>query len=100
MSTPKPLDDRLVNWLRERMRQACDVTESVQMSRQFGYSDDAITTGIEIARPRVSVLRDGPMPAPPLIRRAPPALRNIGAPKLDLYALDGFLKPKECARLV
>jgi prolyl 4-hydroxylase len=40
------------------------------------------------------------MQLPPLIRRAPPNLRNIGAPKLDLYALDDFLNPKDCARLI
>jgi prolyl 4-hydroxylase len=93
-------DARLIHWLRERMRQACDVTESIEMSRKSGYSDQAILAGIEIARPLGSVLAKGPMQLPPLIRRAPPNLRNIGAPKLDLYALDDFLKPKECARLI
>lgn len=96
----KALDEQLINWLRERIRQACDVRESVDLARRFGYSDDAIFAGIDIARPLGSVLAQGRMQPPPLLRRAPPKLRHIGTPRLDLYVLEDFLKPKQCARLI
>ena len=100
MTPGKPLDDRLLGWLRERIRHACDVRESFEMSRQFGYADDAIRAGIEAARPLGSVLETGSMQPPPLLGRAPSGLRNIGTPQLDLYTLDDFLKPPDCARLI
>jgi prolyl 4-hydroxylase len=96
----KALDAQLIDWMRKRIRLACDVRESFDMARTFGYDDDAIAAGIEAARPLGSVLDGGPMQLPPLIRRAPDNLRNIGAPQLDLYTLTGFLKPKQCERLI
>jgi prolyl 4-hydroxylase len=100
VSAAKPLDDRLIQWLRLRIRHGCDVLESVEMSRGFGYSDDAISAGIEVARPLGSALDGGTMAPPPLIRRAPRNLRRLGDESLELYALDDFLKPKDCARIV
>jgi prolyl 4-hydroxylase len=100
VSAAKSLDDRLVQWLRVRIRNGCDVVESVEMSRAFGYSDAAISDGIEVARPLGSMLGGGAMSAPPLLRRAPKNLRRLGGDSLELYALDDFLKPKDCARLV
>ena len=70
------------------------------MSRQFGYADDAILAGIEAARPTGSVLAKGPMQPPPLLRRAPPQLRNVGTPRLALYTLDDFLARPACDRLI
>jgi prolyl 4-hydroxylase len=96
----KALDERLVNWLRQRIRHACDVRESIEMARQFGYADEAIFSGIEVARPLGSMLAGSLMQPPPLIRRAPAKLRRIDAPGLDLYALDDFLKAQDCARLI
>jgi prolyl 4-hydroxylase len=37
---------------------------------------------------------------PPLLRRSPPKLRRIETDKFSAYTLEGFLSPKECARLV
>jgi len=96
----RPVDPRLLDFLREKIRQASDLTVAIAMARQAGYSDAAISDGIELVRPIGNSLVQGRIPAPPLVRRAPPNLRNIGAPGFDLYALDGFLKPKDCARLI
>ena len=96
----KPLDDKLVTWLREKIQQACSVHDMIDLARKVGYSDAAIDAGIEAARPRSSAWVDGTMAAPPLLRRAPPTLRNIGAPRLDLFTLDGFLSADECTQLI
>jgi prolyl 4-hydroxylase len=96
----KALDARLIDWLRQRIAVACDVRESFELARTFGYADDAIAAGIEAARPLSSVLDSGPMKLPPLIRQAPPNLAHVGTPDFGLYTLEGFLKPKECARLM
>ena len=96
----RPLDDQLLTFLRERIRQAHDLYDAVSIARQGGYSDPVIFAGIDRVRPLGTSLVDGRIPPPPLVQRAPPNLRNIGAPQLDLYALDGFLKPKDCARLI
>jgi prolyl 4-hydroxylase len=100
MNAGKALDAQLTSWLRKRIAQACDVRESFEMARGFGYSDDAIATGIEIARPLGSMLERGRMELPPLIRRAPPGLTRVGGTSLELYTLDEFLKPKDCKRLI
>jgi prolyl 4-hydroxylase len=100
MKTPQALDARQIQWLRERIRLAFDLRDCVDHLRKLGYADEAIFAGIDLARPLGNVLADGAMQLPPLIRRAPPNLRNIGAPKFDLFALDDFLNPRECARLI
>jgi hypothetical protein len=100
MNGGRPLDDRLLDFLRGKIRQAYDLRDTVSMARKAGYGDAAISAGIERVRPLGKCLVDGRIPPPPLVQRAPANLRNIGAPKLDLYALDGFLKPKDCARLI
>jgi hypothetical protein len=74
MTPGKALDAQLTGWLRKRIAQACDLRESFEMARGFGYSDDAITAGIEAARPRGSMLEGGLLQPPPLVRRAPPGL--------------------------
>jgi len=96
----RPVDDRLLDFLRRKIRQAFDLRGAIAMARQAGYSDGAIDAGIERVRPRGSSLIAGRIPAPPLVRRAPANLRNLGAPQLDLYALDGFLEPRECEQLI
>jgi prolyl 4-hydroxylase len=96
----RPLDDRLLHFLRDKIRQAYDVQDMVVKAREAGYSDAVISDGIDSVRPRGTALIDGRIPSPPLVQRAPASLRNVGGPELDLYALDGFLMPKECARLI
>ena len=96
----KALDPRLLDWLRLRIAHACDVRESFDMARTFGYADDAIAAGIEAASPLGSVLDSGSMKPPPLIRRAPANLASIGTPAFGLYTLEGFAKPGECERLM
>jgi len=100
MNTGRPVDDRLLDFLRGKIALACSLHDAIEMSRKAGYSDAAIDEGIDRVRPLGSALIDGRIPPPPLVQRAPANLRNIGAPSLDLYALDGFLKPKDCARLI
>ena len=96
----RPLDDRLLDFLRGKIRQAFDLHQAIAMARQAGYSDAAITDAIDRVRPVGTSFVDGKIPAPPLVRRAPANLRNLGAPRLDLHALDGFLTPTECADLI
>jgi len=99
MNVRRALDEQLLGWLRKRIAQACDVRESFEMARGFGYSDDAIAAGLEAVRPLGNMLERGPMP-PPLIRRAPAGLARLGGTTLELYTLADFLKPKDCARLI
>lgn len=100
MNTGKPLDTRLVSLLRERIQQASNMYEAVAEARRLGHTYDEIRAAIDIARPVGNALQSGRLPLPPLIRRAPANLRNIGAPRLDLYTLDDFLKPRDCERLI
>ena len=92
------LDERRLKWLRDQMDMACDMSESVETLRKWGYSDMAILEGFEAARPRGNAL-DNVLP-PPLIRRNPKNLHRVDNPNLELYTLDDFLSAKECARLV
>lgn len=88
-----------LNWLREQLRIGCDMSESVLRLRSEGYSDEAILAGLELVRPRGDALTSGFM-NPPLMRKAPPKLRKHPSELLQLYELDDFLTPKECARIV
>jgi prolyl 4-hydroxylase len=99
MNAKSVLDDRSLKWLREQMALACDMSESVETMRKWGYSDEAILAGIETLRPRGNALEGGSQP-PPLIRRSPKNLHRLDNPNVELYTLDDFLSPKECARLV
>src|SRR5687768_16613503 len=100
MNTGKPLAERLVNLLRERIPQASNMYETVAEARQLGYGYEVIQTAIDIATPVGNSLQAGKLASPPLVRNPPANLRNIGAPHLDLYTLEDFLKPKDCARLI
>jgi prolyl 4-hydroxylase len=93
------LDNRSLHWLREQMRLACDMSESVAGLRKLGYSDEAIVEAFDAVRPRGDALEAG-VESPPLIKRMPKNLQRFDSPNLDLYTLEGFLSPKECARLV
>jgi len=95
----RPLDARTLAWLREQMKIAYDMSETVETLRKAGYSDVAIVTAFEAVRPLGNALTAG-VHLPPLIRRSPPNLRKVDTPKLDLYMLDDFLSAKECAKLV
>jgi prolyl 4-hydroxylase len=100
MNAGRPVDQRLLDFLHGKIRLACSLEDAIEASRIAGYSDAAIDEGIDRVRPLDSALVNGRIPPPPLVQRAPANLRNVGAPKLDLYALDGFLKPNDCARLI
>jgi prolyl 4-hydroxylase len=100
MNTGKPLDERLVNLLRERIRQANNMYETVAEARQLGYGYEVIRVALDRATPRGTALQSGKLPPPPLLRNPRANLRNIGAPHLDLYTLEGFLDPGECERLI
>jgi len=99
MNANVALDERLLQWLRQRIDLACDLSESVETMRQRGYSDELIIAALEAVRPRGNALADG-APLPPLIRRKPGNLHKVDNPNLDLYTLDNFLSAKECARVV
>jgi prolyl 4-hydroxylase len=81
------------------MRLATDMSETVEWLRGMGYPDDAILAGFEAVRPRGNALEQGVM-NPPLLQRAPPKLHKIETDKAQLYTLEDFLTPAECARLV
>jgi prolyl 4-hydroxylase len=76
------------------------MSETVHDLRRQGFSDAAILEGIEIVRPRGNALADGAMQRLPLLERAPANLHRIDNPAFDLYTLDAFLSPKECARAI
>jgi hypothetical protein len=76
-STASPrsqLEPRVLENLRERMRLASDMAETVDWLRGKGYNDEAILNGIESVRPRGNALEQGFM-TPPLMARAPANLR-------------------------
>src|SRR5688572_11675964 len=98
MNSEVVLDKRLLDWLRQRVDLACDLSESLETMRKQGLSDETIIAAIDAVRPRGDALADG-APSPPLIRRHPPNLHKVDNPNLDLYTLDNFLSAKECARL-
>lgn len=93
------LDPRVLESLRERMRLASDMAETVEWLRGKGYSDEAILNGFEAVRPRGNALEQGFM-TPPLLARAPANLHRVDTDKAQLYTLAGFLSASECARLV
>jgi prolyl 4-hydroxylase len=99
MTGMRGLDTRSLHWLREQMRLACDMSESVVALRKMGYSDEAIVEAFDAVRPRGDALEHG-VESPPLMRRMPKTLHRFDSPKLDLYTLEDFLSPKECARLI
>jgi prolyl 4-hydroxylase len=98
MNDEKPVNESGLKWLREQMSMACDMSESVETMRKWGYSDPAILDAFEAVRPRGNALADGS--PPPLIRRNPRNLHRVDNPNLELYTLEDFLSAKECARLV
>jgi prolyl 4-hydroxylase len=99
LSALEILEPRRLEWLRERMRLGTDMAETVEWLRGQGYNDRAILAGFEAVRPRGDALAQGVM-NPPLLHRAPANLRRVESDKLQLYTLENFLSPKECARLV
>ena len=94
------LDAKALAWLRERLLLGADIGAAVAELRKHGYSEAAIIMGFEAVRPRGNALANGAMQSLPLIRRAPPNLRRLENPKVDLYTLEDFLGDAECARLV
>lgn len=95
----RQLGPKQLEALRDRMRLATDMSESVEWLRGLGYSDRAILTAIESVRPRGNSLEQG-VSNPPLLRRAPATLRKVATDLAQMYTLDGFLTAAECARLV
>src|SRR5262245_40703677 len=100
MTQERRLDPQALAWLRERLLLGADTSNAVAQLRQRGFSDAAIIAGFEAVRPRGNALANGAMQSPPLIRRAPPNLRRLENPRVDLYTLEDFLSPGECTRLV
>ena len=98
MNANLTINDQLLQWLRQRIDLACDLSESVETMRKTGYSDEVILEAIEAVRPRGDALAET-LP-PPLIRRNPKNLHRVDNPNLELYTLDNFMGAKECARLV
>jgi prolyl 4-hydroxylase len=94
------LDERAVAWLRERVRLGADIVETIEQLRSHGFEDAAIVSGIEAVRPRGDALANGAMQSLPLIRRSPPNLRRIENPHVELFTIENFLGPRECARVV
>ena len=99
MNANPSLDDKTLGWLREQMQIACDMADTVETLRQAGFSDPQILGGIEAVRPRGDAIALG-VHRPPLIEKAPAKLRKIDTDKVDLYTLDDFLSPKECANII
>jgi hypothetical protein len=94
----RPLDAAALDWLRQRLRLAADMSETVALLRQRGYADPAIIAAFESTRPRDSVFARGAPPPPPLVRRAPPTLRRL-TDRAEIFTLDGFMDDAHCAKL-
>jgi|SRR5688572_2925603 len=99
MSERTELDPSRLKQLQDRMRLATDMAETVEWLRGQGFTDRAILAGFEAVRPRGDSLKQG-VETPPLMKRAPPNLHKVDTDKLDLYLLEDFLSPGECAKLV
>jgi prolyl 4-hydroxylase len=89
-----------IDWLGGQIRLGTDMALIEPFLRGKGIPDDAVAAALESVRPRDSALVDGRLEPPPLIRRAPPQLRKLDAPGLDLFAYDGFMSRKDCERLI
>ena len=62
MNDEKPVNERGLKWLREQMNMACDMSESVETMRRWGYSDPAILDAFEAVRPRGNALAESSPP--------------------------------------
>ena len=100
MTAGKTLDAQTLAWLRERLLLGADTARTIARLRELNFSDDAIIAGFEAVRPRGNALANGAMQSLPLMRRSPPTLRRLDNPQIDLFTLEGFLSPRECARLM
>jgi prolyl 4-hydroxylase len=89
-----------VAWLGEQVRLGSDFALVYAALREKGVTDDLIARAIDIVRPMQTALVDGRLEPPPLIRRAPPQLRRVSAPEVELYTYEDFLSPKECDRIL
>lgn len=100
MNPEAQVGPQLLDWLRTQMAIACDLSESVEHLRKLGFSDRAILVAFETVRPRGDAIAAGGN-LPPLVRRAPPALRKFSSRghAVDIYTLDDFMSPNECAKL-
>jgi prolyl 4-hydroxylase len=93
------LEPHRIQWLRDSLRLGSDMSTTVDTLREMGYDDAAILAGLESIRPTGDAFTQGVM-NPPLLQRAPPNLRKFDSDKLQLYTLEDFLSPKECAKVV
>lgn len=100
MNADRPLDARAFEWLRTNIALGSGFGESYAQLRAHGFSDKAIAQALDQLAPRGDALAGGRLEAPPLVRRAPPNLRRIENPKIELYALDDFMSAEDCLRLI
>ncbi len=97
---PDRLNLQQLAWVREWVEKGTDMSLIVEELRRHGLSDRAILAGLEAVRPRGNALANGAMQSLPIFRRAPPGLRRLEAPGIDIYTLEGFMNPAECAKLI
>jgi prolyl 4-hydroxylase len=100
MTGEKMLDAQWISWLRTNTQLGADLAETLAALRKAGFSDEAITAGIDAVRPFGDALASGKLAVPPLIRRSPANLRKLDTPKLDLYTYERFLSKQECERII
>jgi prolyl 4-hydroxylase len=87
-------------WMREQIVRGPDIETMREILRREGVSDEDFALGLDAVRPLHTCLVDGKVGVPPLIRRAPPKLRRLDVPTVELYAYDDFMSAKDCARLI
>ncbi len=93
------LDDSWNAWLRQNLDRQCDPAELLRILLDRGFSLESIRESMRESFPTFAA----PAAAfadPPLMRRGDPRLRRTETDKLQLYTLDDFLSPEECAALI
>ena len=99
----KPLDAEWTAWLHANIARGCPLEELRGIMRSKGLDEQTIAAAIAAApepaasRPTPSAPPDPAIPRPSL---ALPGAVAHAAGKAELYVVDGFLGPEECAELV
>jgi prolyl 4-hydroxylase len=94
------LDESWQAWLQENLSRGCSPMELVDILKGHGFSLPAIRRHMGARFPESMDQRGAsPLQLPPLMLRPPPQLHRIDTDAVELYTLEGFLRPGECTRL-
>jgi len=100
MNRERALDASWKAWLKENIGRGCSRPELVGILRENGFSLSSIRENMGVAFPIDGTPSNEPLQDPKLVRQPTSKLKKVSTDALDLYALDEFMRPKECDELV